>query len=62
MVERREDLRLTLEARHAVGIGGKRLRQHLQRDLADQDRIGGPVHLPHAASTEQAEYFVRAES
>jgi hypothetical protein len=35
-------------------------RQDLDGDLALQPRVGGPIHLPHSALTEQGGNFVDA--
>ena len=45
-------LRLALEAGQALGIGGDRLRQHLERDVAAEPRVGRAVDLAHAARAE----------
>ena len=62
MIQRRERLRLALEPRHAFGVGGERVRQDLDRDLAAERRVRRPVDLPHAALTDQRGDFVDAEA
>ena len=52
MIERRENFRFALEAGEALGIGGHGLGQHLDRHVATQLRVFGPIHLPHAAFTQ----------
>ena len=47
MVESGEGLGLTLETGQPLGVGGQLGRQHLERHLAVQGRILGPVDLPH---------------
>ncbi len=49
VVERRQHLGLALEPGEALGVGGERLGQHLDRHLAVEPGVGGPVHLAHAA-------------
>ncbi len=61
VIERRQQLRLALETRHALGIIGQRRGQQLQRDVAAQRGIAGAIDLAHAAGTEQRDDFVRAE-
>ena len=56
-----EELRLALEAGEALGVGGERLGQDLDRDLALQLRVGRPVDDPHAALAERGGDLVRAE-
>jgi len=46
VIERRQRLRFTCEARQPVRIGRKRLGQHLDRDLAIELRILGAIDLP----------------
>ena len=61
MVERREELRFTLEACQAIGIGRECVRKNLQRDITIELRVVRPIHLAHSAGTEQASNLVRAE-
>ena len=46
VLELGEDLRLALEAREAFGVGGERLGEDLDGDLALQLRVGRPVTTP----------------
>jgi hypothetical protein len=62
MVERREELRLALEALQAVGIGGPYGRQDLDRDVTAQRRVARPVDLAHASGAECRENLVRSET
>ena len=62
MVERREHLRFTVKPRQAFGILGDRREKDLDRDVAIQLRVARAIHFTHAARTEAAEDFVRAES
>jgi hypothetical protein len=52
MIERRQHLRFAREPRHAVGIGGEGLRQHLDGDVAPELGIGSTPDLAHAARPE----------
>src|SRR5262245_21686457 len=61
MIERREHLRLAREPRATVGIGGERVRQDLQRDVAIQLRVAGPIHFAHTTRAEQADHLIAAE-
>jgi hypothetical protein len=53
VVELRQELRLALEARQPVGVGGERRREHLDRHLAPQRGVGGAIRprpcRPHRA-------------
>jgi hypothetical protein len=53
MVEGREQLRLTLEARQALRVARQLLRQHLDRDVASELRVGGAIHLAHPAGADR---------
>ena len=61
MVERREHLRLALEAREPIGVAMERLRQHLDGDVAVQLRVACPIHLAHASRAKCGDEFIRAE-
>ena len=58
----RDAARLALESLAADAILGQRGRHHLDRHGAIEPRIGGAIHLAHAALADQAEDFIRAES
>ena len=62
MVERRKHLRLALESRDAIGVGGEEIGQNLDRDVAVQPRIARPIHFAHSAGANGGEDFVRAET
>ena len=53
MVQRRQHLGFALEARQALGIGGERRRQDLDRHLALEPRVGGAIDLAHTAGAER---------
>ena len=46
MIERGEHFRFALEAGHTIRIEQKRLRQYLDRDLADQLRVARTIDHP----------------
>ena len=62
VVERGEKLCLPLEAGEAIGVGGERLGQQLEGDVAAQLRVRGPEHLAHAAGAERSYDLVGAEA
>ncbi len=62
VLELGEDLRLALEARETVGVGGERLGEDLDRDLALQLRVGGAVDDPHPALAERGGDLVGPEA
>ena len=62
MVERREHLRLALEARQPLGVGDERLGQHLERHLALEPGVAGAPDLAHAACAEGGEDLVRSQA
>jgi hypothetical protein len=45
MVQRRQQLRLALEPRQAIGIGRKRLGEDLEGDLAIEPAVPRAIHL-----------------
>ncbi len=49
MVERRQHLRLALEARQPFGIAGKGVGQHLDGDVPVELGVPRSIHLAHAA-------------
>jgi hypothetical protein len=49
------------EARQAFHIPGELWWEELQSDLAPQLRVGRPVDLPHASSTEKCGDFIVCE-
>ncbi len=54
MIQRREELRLALEARQPIGIAGEEVGQDLERDVAPEPRVAGAKHLSHAAGANGA--------
>ena len=61
MVQRGESSRFTLEARQTVAVLGKERRQDLERDLAVEARVAGPVHLAHPALANLGQDWVCAD-
>ena len=61
MVQRREDARFALEPSESIGIRREGRRQNLDRDLALRLGVARAIDLAHAAGTERAGDFVRAE-
>ena len=53
--------RFLLEAAQPIGIGGKRLGEHLDRDVTPQTRVAGTIYLAHPAGAERRDDFKRAE-
>ena len=62
MVQRGQDLGLTLEAGQAVGVISKHVRQDLQRHVPVQLGVTGAIDLAHAARSDEGGHFVRAEA
>ncbi len=62
MIEDCERLRFLLEARDPRLIGGERLGQHLDRDVALERRVGRPIDLAHAAGADRVTDLIRTES
>ncbi len=58
MVERRNRLRLALEARADLGMLRKMAGQHLHGDVAAKARIARAIHFAHAARAEGFRDFV----
>jgi hypothetical protein len=46
VAQRAEQLRLPLEARQPLRVGGERLRQQLERDVSGEPRVGGADTSP----------------
>ena len=61
MIEGREQLRFAPEPRETVGVERESCREDLQRDVAIQPAAAGPIHLAHAASTDERQNFIGAE-
>ena len=60
VLQRGEQLGLALEAREPLGVGGERLRQPLERDVAPEAGVGGAKHLAHPARAERRDDAVGA--
>jgi len=58
MIQRGEELRLALEARHALGIGDEELRQDLDGDVATELRVARFIDFAHPARAERGEDVV----
>ena len=52
VVERGQNMGLTLEAGQSFGVAGQVIGQDLNGDLAIQFRVAGPVHHAHPAAAE----------
>ena len=61
MVERGEHPRLALEARETIRIGGKGGGKDLDRDVAIELRVTGPVDLAHSACPDWTDDLVGVE-
>ena len=61
MVERREELRLALEAGHAFRVGDEQIGEDLDCDVAPELRVMRAIHLAHASGAEWRHDFVRAQ-
>src|SRR5450759_1767385 len=62
MIERREQLRLPLKARHPFLVLEELFRQDLQRNDPLESRVLRPVNLAHPARAERRKDFVRSEA
>jgi hypothetical protein len=62
MIQRGERLRFASEARHALRVVRKRLRQDLDRDIPIELRVARAIHLAHTAGADRAGDLVRADS
>ena len=62
MVERREQLRFTLEAGEAIGIENEGVRQDFQRHVTVERRVACAIDLAHSASANGRNDFIRAEA
>ena len=61
VVEAGDDTRLPLEPLAALGIRRQVRRQYFDGNRAVESRVGGAVHLPHPACTNQFGDLVRSE-
>ena len=62
VVERRQDLRFSLESGETLAVLRERVGKDLERDLAAQLGVPGAIHLTHAAHTERPDDFVGAQA
>jgi hypothetical protein len=62
MIERREHLRLALEAREPVRVGGKCRWQDLERDRTVQLGVTGLIHLAHSTGANGSDDVIGAET
>ena len=62
VIQRRERLGFTLEAREPISVVRERLGQDFDRDVAIQLRVAGPEDLPHAACADAGDNFVDTET
>ena len=60
--ERGDGLRLALEPRAPVGVGGEGSRQDLDGDVALEPRVPGAIDLAHSAFADRREDFVGAQT
>ena len=56
------DFGLALKARQAFRVRRDRRGEHLERDLALQGGVGGPIHLAHPPRTQGAAHEIGAET
>ena len=61
VVQRRQHLRFALEPGEPVRVGGQRVGQDLERDIALQLAIAGAVNFSHTPRSQGRANFVRAE-
>ena len=62
MIQRREQLRLALEARQPFGIAREQIRQHFDRDVAIEPRVGRAIDLALTARAEEGLNLVTTET
>ena len=62
MIQRGQELRLTLEPREAIGIAGEQVWEDLDRDVAIQLLVAGAIHLSHPAFAELARDSIRPDA
>jgi hypothetical protein len=62
MVERGQHLRLALEAREKLRVAGKRLEEHLERNLTVQPGIAGAIDLAHFTFAKRRHDFVHTDT
>src|SRR5436190_22640673 len=62
MVQRREDLRLPLEAHEAIVVLCECLRENLERDAASELDVPGAVDLAHSACADRRDDLVGTQT
>jgi hypothetical protein len=62
MLKRGDGARLALEPLSEIGIGGERRGEDLDGDEAIEPDVPRLVHLAHAAGSQRAQDFIRAEA
>jgi hypothetical protein len=62
VIQGRQRLRFACEPCEAIGILRKGVGQDLQRHVAIELRVAGPIHLPHAAFADLRGDFVDADA
>jgi hypothetical protein len=61
MIDLRDEARLPLEPREALGVVSKTFRQHLYGDVAPETRVSGAIDLAHGAMAQQSDDFIGPE-
>ena len=62
MVQQRQQLRFTLEARQAFWISDEQIEECLERDIAIQFGIATSIDFAHAPRAYASDYFVDSEA
>ena len=62
MIQRGQCPGFTREARQPVAITGEDLGKDLQRHIAIEPAVAGPIHLAHGTGPERREHFVGTET
>ena len=62
MIERRGGARFALESRASIGIGGERLRQNLDRDVASELRVSRAIHVAHSTGADERSDLVGSKA
>ena len=61
VVQGGQHLRLALEPRQPLGVGGEHRRQDLESHLAPQPRVARAIHLAHAPGAQRPGDFIRTD-
>jgi hypothetical protein len=51
-----------MKVREPVGMGGERIRQDLQRDVATEFGVAGAIHLTHSAFANDGSNLARSKT